>query len=223
MVSTMPIGTIDWNEVTAIATGVLALGLIPTAIGIWITYKAATDDLHATQYAAAVAQQAAQVQIEASRLPLLVDVTETTSADSDLDPTSSALLKFPGGHTAETDWRHVYVGYAAGQICVAVPLRNVGSGLAVINPDGVRMHGGGLHPNSLGVTVHRERVPPGETTRILCTYNVQPSDERRDLQMLVPYTDFAGGQATYADVRLALDDQWHVRSVRPVPPENIAP
>jgi len=26
----------DWNEFTAIATGVLALGLIPTAIGIFV-------------------------------------------------------------------------------------------------------------------------------------------------------------------------------------------
>jgi hypothetical protein len=31
----------NWREFTAIATGVLALGLIPTAIGIWVTYKAA--------------------------------------------------------------------------------------------------------------------------------------------------------------------------------------
>jgi len=44
----------DWNQVTAIATSVLALGLIPTAIGIWVTYKAATDDLRATQHAAVV-------------------------------------------------------------------------------------------------------------------------------------------------------------------------
>lgn len=31
----------NWSEFTAIATCVLALGLIPTAIGLLITYKAA--------------------------------------------------------------------------------------------------------------------------------------------------------------------------------------
>jgi hypothetical protein len=65
----------DWNEFTAIATGVLALGLIPTAIGIWVTYKAATDDLRATQQAAEVAQRASRDELQATR-----DATQTAQA-----------------------------------------------------------------------------------------------------------------------------------------------
>lgn len=86
-----------------------------------------------------------QRQIEASRLPLLIDVTKTTSVDSDLDPGNLVALSFPGGHDVEAwDWRRVYDGYPAGRICVAVPLRNVGSGLAVIDAKGIRVIGDGL-------------------------------------------------------------------------------
>jgi hypothetical protein len=118
----------------------------------------------------------------------------------------------------------VYVGYPAGRICVAVPLRNVGNGLAVIDSTGIRVIGDGLDREVLGREVHRERVPPGETTRILCTHGVMPSAERQDLQLLVPYRDFADEQPTVADVRLerVQEDQWRVRSVTPVAPENIA-
>ena len=33
------LATTDWNEVTAIAAGLLAIGLIPTALGIWLPSK----------------------------------------------------------------------------------------------------------------------------------------------------------------------------------------
>jgi hypothetical protein len=121
----------NWNEVTAIATGVLALGLIPTAIGIWVTYKAATDDLHATQDAAEAAQQAsrdelqatreatqtaqvmAQCQIEASYRPLLIDVVPSGPI-SVIDPLMIGSprrikVEFPGGHSGAFDPRQIYV------------------------------------------------------------------------------------------------------------------
>jgi hypothetical protein len=122
---------LDWNEFTAIATGVLALGLIPTAIGIWITYKAATDDLHATQRAAELAlmasreelqatreatqtaQAMAQRQLEASYRPLLIDVVPSGPISAS-DPIEVGVgkrikVKFPGGHSDNFDPRQIYV------------------------------------------------------------------------------------------------------------------
>jgi hypothetical protein len=122
---------VDWNEFTAIATGVLALGLIPTAIGIWITYKAATDDLHATQRAAELAlmasreelqatreatqtaQEMAQRQLEASYRPLLIDGVRTGPvSENDRVPITSEgriNIEFPGGHGDAFDPRQIYV------------------------------------------------------------------------------------------------------------------
>ncbi len=226
----------DWNEVTALATGALAVLTFALVVAAFFAARYArrdieaqlqtsAEDLKATREATEGAQSAVQRQIEASRLPLFIDVTETTSVHSDLDPSDKVRLRFPDGHEKDIDWRRVYVGNDAGRVYVAVPLRNVGSGLAVIDVDGIRLIGGLLDGDVLGREVHRERVPPGETTRIICTRGMKPFSERNDLQLLVPYRDFAGEQATVADVRLVWvqGDQWRVRSVTPVAPENIAP
>jgi hypothetical protein len=124
----------DWTEFTAIATGVLALGLIPTAIGIWVTYKAATDDLHATQHAAELAQRAsrdelqatseatqtaqAQRQLEASYRPLLIDVVPTGPISPNDPPfvtTGRIKVEFPGGHADIFDPRQIYVAPTGGE------------------------------------------------------------------------------------------------------------
>jgi hypothetical protein len=229
-------GAIDWNEITAISTAALAALTFALVIAAFFAARYAkrdietqlatsAEDLKATRDATEAAQSAVQRQIEASYRPLLVDVTETTSVHSDLDPGDQVRLHFPGGHDVDVDWRRVYVGHPAGRICVAVPLRNVGTGLAVIEADSIRVVGDGIDRTVLGREVHRERVPPGETTRILCTHGVVPSAERQHLQLLVLYRDFAGEQAAFADVRLERveGDQWRVRGVTPVAPENVAP
>jgi hypothetical protein len=225
----------DWAEVTALATvglALLTLALVTAAVvaahyakqDVDAHLRTSAEDLKATREATEAAQRAVQRQIEASHRPLLIDVTETTSKPSDLDPEHDVLLTFHNGeHVAQTDWRHVYVGYTPGRIFVAVPLRNVGSGVAVLDTAGVRVTGDGIDKQPMDQAIHRERVPPGETTRILCAHNVKPSVKRRRLQVLVPYQDFAGSQATVADVRLVCgdDDQWHVQSVTPVAPDRI--
>jgi hypothetical protein len=181
-------------------------------------------DLKISREATDAAQKMTQQQIESTHRPLLIDVTETASGQSDLDPNHEPLLQFPGGHEVGWDWRCVYVGFPPGRISVAVPLRNVGTGPAVIDVDGIRVVGEGLDREPLGREVHRERVPPGETTRILATYARVPDCDPRWLQVLVPYRDFAGAQATYADVRLecVTGEKWRVASIMPVPPENVA-
>jgi hypothetical protein len=219
----------DWTEVTAIATGALALLTLALAtiavVGSKYAKRSIEADLKISREATQAAQKMTQQQIESTHRPLLIDVTETASGQSDLDPNKTPQLDFPGGHTVLWDWRQVYVGFPAGRICVGVPLRNVGTGPAVIDKDGVRVVGDGLDREPLGREVHRERVPPGETTRVLCTYALVPQSDPRWLQVLVPYRDFAGAQATVADVRLECvvqPDKWRVHSITPVAPENIA-
>jgi hypothetical protein len=216
----------DWNEVTAIATGVLALGLIPTAIGIWVTYKAATDDLHATQHAAEVAQRAshdelqatreatqtaqatAQRQLEASYRPLLIDVVPSgpvSENDRVLIASQGRInVKFPGGHSDGFDPRQIYVGLSGGRINIAVPLRNVGSGVAVVLP--ALIWGGGQRIGTMeGCDVQSKLVPPGETTRVACAPRLtqqEMADYPWVVILHVPYQDFAGGQLTIARVML---------------------
>jgi hypothetical protein len=78
----------DWNEVTAIATGALAVLtflLVIAAIlaaryaksDIETQLKTSAEDLRATREATQTAQAMAQRQIEASHRPLLIDVPRT--------------------------------------------------------------------------------------------------------------------------------------------------
>lgn len=216
----------DWNEVTAIATGVLALGLIPTAIGIWVTYKAATDDLRATQHAAEVAQRAshdelqatreatqtaqatAQRQLAASYRPLLIDVVPSgpvSENDRVLIASQGRInVEFPGGHTDGFDPRQIYVGLSGGRINIAVPLRNVGSGVAVVLPALIWV-GGQRIGTMEGCDVQSKLVPPGETTRVVCAPRLtqqEMADYPWVVILHVPYQDFAGGQLTIARVML---------------------
>lgn len=222
--------SIDWSEVTAIATAALALLTFVLAGAAIIAAKYARQaiaaDLRTARQATDAAQRMTQLQIESTHRPLLIDVTETTSKPSDLDPSTTPWLKFPAGHQVAHDWRHVYVGPSGGCIDVAVPLRNVGTGPAVIEKDGIRVFGGGVEADEVDSAVHRERVPPGETTRILCTCRFAASDTVPDnLQVLVPYCDFAAAQATIADIRIERveEEHWRVTRVTPAAPENIAP
>jgi hypothetical protein len=230
----------DWSEFTAIATGVLALGLIPTAIGIWITYKAATDDLRATQQAAEVAQRAsrdeleatreatrtaqamAQRQLEASYRPLLIDVVPTGPVSLN-DPIDMALgdriwVEFPGGHGDTFDPRQIYVALGGGRINIAVPLRNVGSGVAVVLPALIWV-GGQRMGTMEGCHVQSKLVPPGETTRVVCAPRLtqqEMADYPWAVIVHVPYQDFAGGQLTIARVMLEQrfkETEWILRAV----------
>ena len=216
----------NWTEFTAIATGVLALGLIPTAIGIWVTYKAATDDLHATQRAAELAQRAShdelqatreatqtaqamgQRQIEASYRPLLIDVVPSgpVSENDRVLIASEGRIKveFPGGHGDVFDPRQIYVALSGGRMNIAIPLRNVGNGLAVLLQ--ALITAGGQRIGAMeGTTVQSKLVPPGETTRVVCAprlTQLEAASYPWVVIVKVPYQDFTGGQPTIARIWL---------------------
>jgi hypothetical protein len=230
----------DWSEFTAIATGVLALGLIPTAIGIWITYKAATDDLHATQQAAEAAQRAshdeleatreatqtartmAQRQLEASYRPLLIGVVPTGPVSRN-DPVLVAAptqmeIEFPGGHSDTIDSRRTYVALSGGRINIAVPLRNVGNGLAVVFPALITVVGQRIGSME-GTSVQSKLVPPGETTRVVCAprlTQLEAASYPWVVILTVPYQDFADGQQTIARVFLEQrykESEWVLKDI----------
>lgn len=223
--------SIDWNEVTALATAALALLTFVLAGAAIIAAKYARQaiaaDLKTAREATEAAQRMTRLQIESTHRPLLIDVTETTSKPSDLDPSATPSLKFPGGNEVVRDWRQVYLDAFQYQLDVAVPLRNVGTGPAVIEKDGIRVFGGGVEAEEVDSAVHRERVPPGETTRILCACRFPASRSIPDavpdtVRMVVPYCDFSGAQATIANVLIERveEEHWQVTSVTPVAPEN---
>jgi hypothetical protein len=174
--------------------------------------KAAQDQVDVAQDHVRAAQdqaKAAYAQIEAMRRPILTDVSENTSRESDLDPERHPNFNFKDGHTVEkADWRRAYVDHAGASVYIAVPLRNVGAGLAVIERGHSELRGTGgggktiLDAEPKSTYIHRERVAPGETMRILCVGKRLGDGELTSLQVAVRYKDFLGGQTTVARVEL---------------------
>jgi hypothetical protein len=222
---------IDWNEVTAIATSVLALGIAIAGWGVWETRNAARRDLKATEDAARAAKLAAEQelqatreaataadiaarhQIEASYRPLLVDVIRKGPVPPDMEAfrlDREDLIQIEIGAMDECiDPRIVWVAAADDAIYLSVPLRNVGYGVAVLNENSISIHEA-AEINE--VQIRRARVPPGETTRITCSFRPISSDEPARLTLSVPYSDFDYGQDRTAEleIRLTSDNLWKV-------------
>jgi hypothetical protein len=235
----IPLAT-DWGRVTAWATVALAVisavVLIPTAIGVWVTYRAAKDDLKVTRETLQVTRDAAdaakrdadreirllQQQLEAEHRPLLIEVVPSgpifadmgARANPNIVPHHQGTLpltievKFGQREGHEIDPRSVYVGIEGGTAYVSVPLRNVGRGLAVIDRNSIDIHGVALGSVSHKVA-QRERVPVGETTRIEVAAHCQvgvPINQAEDWCIDVRYGDFARQQFTQAKIRLNCPD-----------------
>lgn len=76
--------------------------------------------------------------------------------------------------------------------------------------------------------VRRERVPPGETTRILCTHEIavgDPSADNSIYELAVPYGDFPGGQTVVAVARLRHmhGNHWSLHDVKQVDAQALRP
>jgi hypothetical protein len=206
-------------------------------------FATSAKELEATREATRAAQAAAELQLEASRRPLLIDVAPDGPIYVDMGVSRSetrivggpliaagqeqAVSRFRGGLKVGVDPRQVFVGQTPGRLHVMVPLRNVGYGLAVIDSVDIRATGAATR-KMMDVEMQRERVPPNETTRILCTNEVIIGEQQPDseiYELAVPYRDFAGGQLTVALVRLqhVQDDEWRLHDVRQVEPNKLDP
>jgi hypothetical protein len=211
----------DWNEVTAIATGGLAVLTFALVIAAFFAARYAkrdidtqlqtsAEDLKATREATQAAQTMAQRQIESSHRPLLIDVAPDGPVPYDpltITPLGDAPrihTEFPGGHAATFDPRQVYVGPSGGRMNIAVPLRNVGTGVAALIPALITV-GGQRIGEMGGCIVQSKLVPPGENTRVVCAprlTQLEMADYPWVLIINVPYRDYIGGQPTIARLRL---------------------
>lgn len=223
------VAAIDWNEVTALATGALVLVAGAAAVyakrDIEAHLSTSADDLRATREATKAAQQTAQRQLQASHRPLLIKVLpQGPHVESDgtlpMGAKGRVQLHFPGGHEDVIDSRAVYVALSGPRINIAVPLRNVGNGLAVILPMHVQLLGQRILKQRVGdwlTVVERPRVPPGETTRILHAPQISATEMAAYpwvLTMRVPYWDFAGEEGWVAIISLEQkfkDEPWSLR------------
>ncbi len=230
----------NWGEITAIATVVLAVAAIVAAVLARRGLRTAAEDLQASREATRTTQENAERQMEAEHRPLLIDVAPGSSvSDVLIPPTRYAVgelltqgqpyvqMSFPHGHSVNIDAYRVYVHIASGWAYVGVPLRNVGRGLATISPDDIRLFGPGLEQLA-ECEVLRERVPAGESSRILCTSHYNHTHQigfPHVLTLLVPYRDFAGDQLMVAYVRLAqheMGELWTLSGVKQVRLADIA-
>lgn len=230
----------------AVFTAALVIAAITAAVlakkSIDAEFETSAKELEATRDAIFAAQAATEHQLEASRRPLLIDVApfgpfypdmghrdveRTTWTDTGEDLTIPAYeirIILPDGENELIDPRQVYISITGDRLNVSIPLRNVGNGLAVLNVDEVRAIGAGTR-RLIGCKVQRERVPPGETTRIHCSHESAVGGKlgnRGPYELAVPYRDFAGGQLTVPLV--CLDDimDWHL-SVKQVAPDELDP
>lgn len=232
--------SINWSEITALATGVLALLTLALVIvaGIAARYakrdieahlRTSADDLRATREATQAAQEAATRQLRASYRPLLIELPPYGPYDENdevLEGGPNAglvLLTFPGGHQGTAYPRGVFVEPSGPRINVSVLLRNVGNGLAVINPGEVQLLGQRMLPQRQGeylTDVERPRVPPNETTRIIHAPTISQTEMATYpwvLTLRVPYWDFAGEECWVALIHLEQafqNDPWKLHWIR---------
>jgi hypothetical protein len=184
----------------------------------------------------------AQRQIEATYRPLLIDVSRWGLIDPSMgvEPGTGTPASWQREGTQhlikvkhrlqvhEIDPRRVWVDVQGDDLLLSIPLRNVGQGVALIDASKIEATGSGLE----AIRARRarpERLPAGETGRVNITFQVDP-DYISTLavtgvgkwQVIVPYTDFVGGQGTQAIVTVRamegadLDraDTWYVADVQ---------
>jgi hypothetical protein len=186
-------------DLTATATLVLAAAALVLAlatVGLVLATRAATVD---ARRAARAELDAVQRQLAAGYRPVLVDVLRTAPAPDDMDSQLDVAQQYQ-----DFDPRTVFVKVDAAAVFISVPLRNVGRGLAVIDPSGVGISGPGIgQPESRAV--QRAHVPIGETTRIDITAahaTGEPIAIGTVWDLRVPYADFAGAQRTVVSLHV---------------------
>ncbi len=95
----------------------------------------------------------------------------------------------------------VDVAIEAGKVHLAVPLRNIGGGVAVVDGDRLALEGNGIGTLE-SRAVQRAHVPVNEATRIelVAAYRMHELGEPRAAawQLTAPYADLGGGQRTLA-------------------------
>lgn len=213
--------TTDW--ITAISTLVLALFTIALVVVTGLTVRHAQRAYNAERIDAIKDRdtqlKAIGAQIMAQYRPTLIEVQPSgpiyPEMGAQTTPTGQQLLDFQFGTFKEkVDPRVPFVHLTPTEIIISFALRNVGFGLAIIDPEKVRFFGPEIAAFALP-EVHRPRVPVGETARLdfqarFKSPGTMPRLE--DWVFYVEYTDYRGLQPIVAGFGLRQDpmDQWYV-------------
>jgi len=213
-------------DLTATATLILAgitLALVIATIALVLVTRAGTDEARAD---AKAELELLRRQFGAGHRPLLVDVLRQAPVPHDMEFVGGterplAPIQLPGMAASRAiDPRTVFVMLDGARVYISAPMRNVGSGLAVLDRSGIAVEGAGLGQLE-SRAVQRHHVPVNETTRVELVA-IYRRDDRiptgTTWRISVPYCDFAGEQHTVATVQLALrgDDAngpWFVERV----------
>jgi hypothetical protein len=200
---------------TAAATTALAV-LTATLAGFTAYLALKTRDAAKGQL------DAAQRQLRASYRPMLIELLPSGRVPEDMgaDQSGSVLLTFQDRHRTSHDARRPYVELGPGFAYIWMPLRNVGSGLAIVERDRLGIDGNAIG-DVLEGKVRRARVPAGETTAVDFFARLKVGVGRtEELVVDVPYTDVGGEQRTIARATISEPDRgWYITDVSQVGPD----
>jgi hypothetical protein len=188
---------------TSFTDHAIAWGTIGLAIATVLLATATVFLVAQTRSAAAIARATFKTEID----PLLVDVPPSAEAPRDMARTRDGklerfALKFRDGlNEGAIDPRRVHVGErsmfgAPPRVVASVPLRNVGRGLARVLE--AELQGS---RKCVDVSIRRDIVPPGESTRIdfvTASQVVRDAYTDGELDLRVRYAD--AGRADHFDV-----------------------
>jgi hypothetical protein len=213
--------TTDW--ITAISTLVLAVFTIGLVVVTAFTVRHAQRTYNAERLDA-IEDRETQLttigaQILAQYRPTLIEVQPSGPVYPEMGakvaPNGEQLLDFQlGTFQAKVDPRVAYVELTPTGIIISFAVRNVGFGLAIIDPEKVRFFGPEIAAFALP-EVHRPRVPVGETARLDFHAQFKSPGVTPQLEVwvfYVEYTDYRGLQPTVAGFGLQQDPigQWYV-------------
>ncbi len=152
---------------------------------------------------------AAFAQWVSSNRPLLIEVKPFAPSPPDIggkpDPATGRpmyYIEYPDGSQGILwDGRRTHVSWEVGQpIRISVILRNVGTGLAIVDQEGVQATVNGAPATIDHRDVRYPRLPPVESTRINLVLGATPTATKVPLKVTVPYTDLSGTLRDEAEV-----------------------
>jgi hypothetical protein len=206
MVAISPSGAAELTAYATLGLGVFTVVLAIAAIGAAI---AAAKSLREARTSTDIAKKMAERQIEATRRPLLIDVPIAGPIDPNerLIPNRSdprVLVRFGDGFEEEADPRQICVRRRSERLYIAVPLRNIGTGVAVLAPPFSILALGPWVPETSFPRTERRFVPPGETTRISCVARIhgEPDSYPWVVTVSAVYHDFLHRQESVITVYL---------------------
>jgi hypothetical protein len=205
------LGLPAWLPFGLVLVGVLALCALIASDATWAVVATAMATVLLALFTAQL-YSAAVAQLRASVRPLLVEVKPYAAPPPDLgghlDPATGRHrynIEFPDDfQVSDWDGRRPFVYANPGErLRVSIVLRNVGTGLALIKSDEVRL----TADEQMKVALRRvryPRLPAGESTRVNLVFEGPrcSKSQTEPITVVVPYSDLSDQHRESALVRL---------------------